>query len=71
MEEVFDEVLAVCLDRIVDGDSAEACAAEFPEFPDLLPLLQLANDLRSVPGSEGRLGWLDSASGHPAGRRKQ
>ncbi len=68
MEEVFDEVLAVCLDRIVDGDSAEACAAEFPDFPDLLPLLQLANDLRSVPGSEG---WLDSASGHPPGRRKQ
>ena len=52
MEEVFDEVLAVCLDRVGDGDSAEACAAEFPEFPDLLALLQLATDLRALRGSK-------------------
>ena len=52
MEEVFDEVLAECLDRVGDGDSAEACAAEFPEFPDLLALLQLATDLRALRGSK-------------------
>ena len=60
MEEVFEEVLALCLDRVSDGDSAEACAAEFPEFSDLLPLLQLATSLWSLPREEPSPGWLAS-----------
>lgn len=42
MDDQFDEVLAVCLDRIADGDDIEACVADFPAYADLRPLLEIA-----------------------------
>ena len=57
MEEVFEEVLALCLDRVVDGDSPAACAADFPDYPDLLPLLEFAGGLSALPRSEPSPPW--------------
>src|SRR5688572_28893363 len=48
MDEMFDEVLAICLDRLSDGDDAESCVADYPECPDLQPLLELAAALIST-----------------------
>jgi hypothetical protein len=42
MDELFEEVLAICLDRLSDGDDIESCVADFPECPDLQPLLEIA-----------------------------
>ncbi|MCC7367311.1 MAG: hypothetical protein IT306_02750 [Chloroflexi bacterium] len=42
MDEMFEEVLAICLDRLADGDTVEDCIADFPECPELQPLLALA-----------------------------
>jgi hypothetical protein len=45
MNEMFEEVLAICLDRLADGDSVAACVADFPECPELESLLELAASL--------------------------
>ena len=42
MDELFEEVLAICLDRLSDGDDVESCVADFPECPELQPLLEIA-----------------------------
>jgi hypothetical protein len=42
MDDLFEEVLAICLDRLSDGDTIESCVADFPECPDLRPLLEIA-----------------------------
>ena len=42
MNEMFEEVLAICLDRLADGDSVAACVADFPECSELESLLELA-----------------------------
>jgi hypothetical protein len=42
MDEMFEEVLAICLDRLADGDDVAACVEDFPECPDLESLLELA-----------------------------
>ncbi len=62
MDEIFETVLAICLDRQADGDSAAACAADFPEFPQLLPLLKLAAALGSLAPLEVDSSWLTSSS---------
>ena len=48
MDEMFEEVLAICLDRLSDGDDVEACMADFPECPDLRPLLEIAAALTDL-----------------------
>jgi hypothetical protein len=48
MDEMFEEVLAICLDRLSDGDDVESCVADYPECPDLQPLLELAAALSST-----------------------
>ena len=48
MDEMFEEVLAICLDRLSDGDDVESCVADFPECPDLQPLLELAAALSAT-----------------------
>ena len=48
MDEMFEEVLAICLDRLSDGDDVESCVADFPECPDLQPLLELAAALSAA-----------------------
>lgn len=58
MEELFEEVLALCLDRIADGDSPASCAADFPDFADLLPLLEIAAELMVLPRREANGPWL-------------
>ena len=42
MDEMFEEVLAICLDRLSDGDDVASCVADFPDCPDLQPLLEIA-----------------------------
>ena len=53
MDEMFEEVLAICLDRLSDGDDIASCVADYPECPDLLPLLELAAALTEV-GEDGK-----------------
>lgn len=48
MDDMFEEVLAICLDRLADGDDVDACAADFPECPELRPLLEIADALSKV-----------------------
>jgi hypothetical protein len=48
MDDMFEEVLAICLDRLSDGDSVESCVADFPECPELEPLLDIAAVLSSA-----------------------
>lgn len=48
MDELFEEVLAICLDRLSDGDDVESCVADYPECPDLGPLLELAAGLSAT-----------------------
>jgi hypothetical protein len=55
MDEMFDEVLAICLDRLSDGDDVEACVADFADCPDLQPLLEIAAALTAAaPDSRQR-----------------
>ncbi|MBA2450447.1 MAG: hypothetical protein H0V51_20725 [Chloroflexi bacterium] len=58
MEELFEEALALCLDRVADGDSPASCADDFPEFHGLLPLLQLAAELIALGRCRVEPGWL-------------
>ena len=53
MDEMFEEVLAICLDRLSDGDDVASCVADFPECPDLEPLLELAAALTAVADDAG------------------
>jgi hypothetical protein len=51
MDEMFEEMLAICLDRLSDGDDVESCVADFPECPDLRPLLEIAAALSASTAS--------------------
>ena len=48
MDEMFEEVLAICIDRLSDGDDIASCVADFPECPDLQPLLEIAAALSAA-----------------------
>lgn len=52
MNEMFEEVLAICLDRLADGDAVAACVADFPECPELEPLLELAAALSETANAQ-------------------
>jgi hypothetical protein len=54
MDEMFEEVLAICLDRLADGDTVAACVAAHPEYPDLQPLLEIAAALRQASADDSR-----------------
>jgi hypothetical protein len=54
MDEMFEEVLAICLDRLSDGDDIASIVADFPECPDLQPLLELAAALSAVADDDAR-----------------
>ena len=54
MDEMFEEVLAICLDRLSDGDDVASCVADFPECPDLEPLLEIAAALSAASGDTVR-----------------
>ncbi len=71
MEEIFDEVLALCLDRVADGDDPATCAADFPEFPELLALLEPAAQLSSLPRPEPDPTWLARSRDRVAARLAQ
>lgn len=66
MEELFEEALALCLDRVADGDSPSSCADSFPEFTTLLPLLQLAAELIALGRAEAESGRLIMVHGRPS-----
>jgi hypothetical protein len=61
MEDVFVEVLAVCLDRVADGDTPAACARDFPDFPDLEGCLELAAHLAAVRNDEPTDAWRSAS----------
>lgn len=48
MIDLFDELLSICLDRLADGDAVADCIADFPEVPDLGPMLETAAALISL-----------------------
>jgi hypothetical protein len=52
MDEMFEEVLAICLDRLSDGDDIESCVADFPECTELQPLLEIAAALSSASAAD-------------------
>lgn len=54
MDEMFEEVLAICLDRLSDGDDVESCVADYPECPDLRPLLEIAAALTAMSAENHR-----------------
>jgi hypothetical protein len=54
MDDMFEEVLAICLDRLSDGDDVASCVADFPECPDLQPLLELAAALSAASDDTAR-----------------
>jgi hypothetical protein len=63
MDEMFEEVLAICLDRLSDGDTVAACVADYPDCPDLEPLLEIATALSTTSEADHRRGdrqptWL-------------
>ena len=65
MDDMFEEVLAICLDRLSDGDDVESCVADFPECPELGPLLEIAAALSSASEENNRRSnrtpmWLKS-----------
>jgi hypothetical protein len=61
MNDIFDEVLAQCLDRLTDGDSVEVCAADYPEHPDLGPTLEIAALLMRSGIANAEPHWLRSS----------
>ena len=48
MIDLFDELLAICLDRLADGDTVADCVLDFPEVPDLEGLLETAAALMAL-----------------------
>jgi hypothetical protein len=54
MDELFEEVLAICLDRLSDGDTVAACVADFPDCPELEPLLEIAAALSATSEADRR-----------------
>jgi len=58
MTDLFEEVLAVCLDRLEDGDSVDQCVEEYSEFPDLRETLEIAEALRCLPAPAATRGWV-------------
>ncbi len=67
MEVLFEEALALCLDRVADGDSPASCAESFPEFTALLPLLQIAAELIAPGRAEAESGRLIMLHDRPSG----
>jgi hypothetical protein len=58
MNDTFDEVLAICLDRLTDGESVARCAADYPEHPGLGPSLEVAEALMRFAASNAEPRWL-------------
>ena len=49
----FDEILAICIEKIERGDSVESCLQQYPdERAELEPLLRLASALSSAPAPQ-------------------
>ena len=49
----FDEILAICLEKIERGDSIESCLQQYPdERAELAPLLRLASVLTNSPAPQ-------------------
>jgi len=70
MEELFEEALALCLDRVADGDSPANCADDFPELHGLLPLLQLAAALLTLGRTRTEPLWLRTSGVRPCKSRR-
>ena len=58
MSEMFDEVVAICLDRLTDGDTVDQCAADYPEVPDLRETLEVAELLMARSAAQATPRWL-------------
>jgi hypothetical protein len=42
MDGIFEEVLAICLDRLSDGEDVDSCLADYPDRSDVRALLEIA-----------------------------
>ena len=58
MSEMFDEVVAICLDRLTDGDTVDQCAADYPEVPELRETLEVAELLMARSAAQATPRWL-------------
>ena len=54
MDEMFEEVLAICLDRLSDGDTVANCVTDYSDCPDLEPLLEIAAALTATSEAHHR-----------------
>jgi hypothetical protein len=61
MSEMFDEVVAICLDRLTDGDSIDQCVADYPECADLRETLEVAELLMAQSMLRAEPRWLRSS----------
>jgi hypothetical protein len=58
MSEMFEEVVAICLDRLTDGDTVAQCAADYPECQDLRETLEVAELLMATAAERAEPRWL-------------
>ena len=66
MIDLFDELLSICLDRLADGDTVADCLVDFPEVPDLGPMLETAAALMSVRDERPSRPWIQVTDARPA-----
>ena len=55
---MFDEVLAICLDRLTDGDSIDQCVDDYPTCPELRETLEVAELLMERSAAAATPRWL-------------
>ncbi len=68
MIDLFDELLSICLDRLADGDTVADCVMDFPEVPDLGPMLETAAALMSLRDERPSRPWMPLAPERPSAR---
>ena len=71
MIDLFDELLAICLDRLADGDTVADCVMDFPEVPDLGPMLETAAALMALGAERPSRSWVPAADERPLGRGRR
>jgi hypothetical protein len=54
MDEIFEEMLAICLDRLSGGEDVDSCLADYPDCSDLRPLLEIAAALIAASADHRR-----------------
>src|SRR5437764_1038667 len=58
------EVVAICLDRLSDGDTVDQCAADYPECAELRETLEVAELLMATAAARVEPRWLRRSRRH-------